>query len=54
MKQIQRQKQSNPTSRYRFAPVEKVAFGGDGASHRVNQNDMPPLVGISGDTVEFC
>jgi hypothetical protein len=45
MSQIRSQQESNPSSRYRFAPVAQVALGGDGASHRVSQNDMPPLAG---------
>jgi hypothetical protein len=29
----------------RFAPAAVVALGGSGATHRVHQNDMPPLAG---------
>jgi hypothetical protein len=40
-----RQKFSDPKGVLRFAPLAVVAFGGDGAAHRVHQNDMPPLPG---------
>jgi len=53
MKQIQNQQQSHLCRRHSFARAAQVVLGGDGASRRVNQNDMPPLAAISGDTVEF-
>lgn len=43
--QVYRQRFSDPKSLLRFAPPAVVAFGGDGAAHRVHQNDMPPLPG---------
>ena len=53
-KQVYRQRFRDRKSLLRFAPSAVVAFGGDGAAHRVHQNDMPPLPGISGDTNEIC
>ena len=52
--QVYRQRFSDPKSLLRFAPPAVVALGGDGAAHRVHQNDMPPLPGIPGDTNEIC
>jgi hypothetical protein len=49
-----RQRFGEPNTILRFAPLAVVALGGDGAAHRVHQNDMPPLPGISGDTSEIC
>jgi hypothetical protein len=41
-----RQRFSGPKVDLRFAPPAVVALGGDGATHRVHQNDMPPLPGL--------
>ena len=45
-----RQRFGAPNSVLRFAPPAVVALGGDGAAHRMHQNERPPLPGISGDT----
>lgn len=48
-RQVYRQRFSDSKTLLRFAPPAVVAFGGGGASHRVHQNDMPPLPGICRD-----
>ena len=45
MQQVYRQRFGDPNSVLRIAPPAVVALGGSGASHRVHQNDMPPLAG---------
>jgi hypothetical protein len=51
---ISRQRFGTWESLLRFAPAAVVALGGSGATHRMHQNDMPPLAGIPGDTTEIC
>jgi hypothetical protein len=45
MQRVYRQRFSGWKSLLRFAPAAVVALGGNGAAHRVHQNDMPPLAG---------
>jgi hypothetical protein len=40
-----RQRLGDPNSNLRSAPPAVAALGGDGAAHRMYQNDMPPLPG---------
>jgi hypothetical protein len=41
-----RQRFSDPKGVLRFAPLAVVALGGDGAAHRMHQNERPPLPGL--------
>ena len=43
--QVHRQRFSHPKSLLRYAPPAVVALGGDGAAHRMHQNERPPLPG---------
>lgn len=42
---VYRQRFSHPQSFLRFAPPAVVALGGSGATHRMHQNERPPLPG---------
>ena len=52
MQQSYRQRFRVSSNENRFAPEAKVALGGDGAAHRVQHNDMPPLAGLLLSAIE--
>ena len=51
--QVYPQSFSHSKSHLRFAPPAVVALGGSGASHRMHQNERPPLPGSCWDTCCF-
>ena len=53
MQQIHRQGFRVSIGENRFALKAQVALGGDGAAHRVQHNDMPPLPGLLLSAIEF-
>lgn len=53
MQQIHRQRFRDSAGKNRFALEAEVALGGNGAAHRVQHNDMPPLPGLLLSAIAF-